>query len=65
LPIPDDLCWPVLRLVLEGHDYAKILTSWTMKMVLDVNRALDIRDQLRAMQQEQQALQAQNKRRAI
>jgi len=40
------MCWPILRLVLEGHDYAKILTTWTMGMVLRANRAIDLQDHL-------------------
>lgn len=43
--MPDGLCWPVLRLVNAGHDYALILKSWTLPMVIRANMALDIQEE--------------------
>ena len=52
IPVPDGLCWPVLRLTLPeggGHDYAMILKYWTLPMVLRVNRALDLQEEVNRM----------------
>lgn len=36
--------WPVMRLVLAGHDYGSIRRGWTLGMVLRTIRAMDIQD---------------------
>jgi hypothetical protein len=38
------MCWPVMRLVNEGHDYGLILKGWTLPMVLRANKALDVQE---------------------
>lgn len=46
------MCWPVLRLCTPdggGHDYAMILKSWTLPMVLKLNRALDLQEEANRM----------------
>jgi hypothetical protein len=35
-----------MRLVLKGHDYARIETTWTLGMVLDANDALDLQEEV-------------------
>ena len=45
--------WPVMRLVLAGHDYAQIREHWTLPMVLKINRAMDL--QARVDQKAKQA----------
>lgn len=45
------MCWPVMRLVLAGHDYARIVQSWTLPMVLKANAAMDLQEEVNLLQQ--------------
>lgn len=47
LPVPDHLCWPVLRLYVEkGTSVYEVETHWTLGMVLDANEALDLKQRV-------------------